>query len=180
MWFFRDPEREAPTQPGLLLSSADGVVADITPVGAGELLGKSGVRIGVFMNIFNVHVNRAPCDAEVVSTEHVPGAFLDVRNPEAAFRNESTTTKLTVDHGGSSHTLAVRQIAGLVARRIVTDLAPGQKVQRGQRMGMIKFGSRVELWVPAELVGRVCVAVGDRAVAGRTVLVAASEDGNPR
>lgn len=172
MWFFRDPERPTPGEPGLLLSSADGIVADITPIGAGELLGRPGVRIGVFMNVFDVHVNRAPCDAEVVGTHYTPGTFLDVRHPDAAFRNEAATTRLAVDHGGERHTVAVRQIAGLIARRIVTDLAPGQKVRRGQRMGMIKFGSRVELWVPAELVGRICVGVGERTLAGRTVLVA--------
>jgi len=173
MWFFRDPERQVPADPAAFVSSADGVVADITPVGPGELLGAAGTRIGVFMNIFDVHVNRVPCDGEVLSTQHTPGAFLDVRKPEAAFRNESATTLLAVEHGGRRHTVAVRQVAGLVARRIVTDLAPGQKVTRGQRMGMIKFGSRLELWLPKELVGTICVAVGDRAIAGRTVLATA-------
>ena len=173
LWFFRDPERPAPSDPAALISSADGVVADITPVGPDELLGKPGLRIGVFMSIFNVHVNRVPFDAEVLSTEHTPGAFLDARHPEAAFRNESATTKLAVAHNGKNHTIAVRQVAGLIARRIVTDVHPGQKTCRGQRMGMIKFGSRVELWVPDELVGEVCVQVGDRSVAGQTVLVTA-------
>jgi phosphatidylserine decarboxylase len=176
MWFFRDPDRLVPDEPGVFVSSADGVVADITPVGPGEALGVEGTRVGVFMNIFSVHVNRVPCDAQVVSIEHHDGAFLDVRNPEAAFRNESATVRLSVTRDGRRHEVIVRQVAGLIARRIVTDLAPGQKVHRGQRMGMIKFGSRLELWVPAELVGEVRVAVGDHAVAGQTVLVAAPKE----
>jgi phosphatidylserine decarboxylase len=176
MWFFRDPDRLVPDEPGVFVSSADGIVADITPVGPGEALGVEGTRIGVFMNIFNVHVNRVPCDAQVVSIDHQPGVFLDVRKPEAAFRNESATIRLSVTHGGRQHAVLVRQVAGLVARRIVTDLSPGQQVHRGQRMGMIKFGSRLELWVPVELVGDIRVSVGDPAVAGQTVLVAAPKE----
>ena len=176
LWFFRDPQRTIPDEPGAFVSSADGIVADITPVGPEEALGAAGTRIGVFMNVFNVHVNRIPCDGKVVSVDHTPGKFLDVRKPEAAFKNESTTIRMSVSHGGKQHTILVRQIAGLVARRIVTDLAPGQEVQRGQRMGMIKFGSRLELWVPTELVGKVRVAIGDQAVAGETVLLTAPKE----
>jgi phosphatidylserine decarboxylase len=176
IWFFRDPDRTIPDEPGVFVSSADGVVADITPVGPGEALGVEGTRIGVFMNVFNVHVNRAPCDAQVVSVVHQPGVFLDVRKPEAAFRNESATIRLNVTHADRQHQVLVRQVAGLVARRIVTDLAPGRNVRRGQRIGMIKFGSRLELWLPAELVGEIRVAVGDPALAGQTVLVAAPKE----
>jgi len=176
IWFFRDPQRDVPDEPGAFVSSADGVVADITPVAPDEALGVEGTRIGVFMSIFNVHVNRAPCDGQVVSIEHHPGVFLDVRKPEAAFRNESATIRMTVAHGGREHPVLVRQVAGLVARRIVTDLSPGEQVRRGQRIGMIKFGSRLELWVPRELVGEVRVSVGDVAVAGVTVLVAAPRE----
>lgn len=176
IWFFRDPERDVPGEPGVFVSSADGVVADITPVAPDEALGVEGTRIGVFMSIFNVHVNRAPCDGQVVSVEHHSGVFLDVRKPEAAFKNESATIRMTVTHGGREHPVLVRQVAGLVARRIVTDLSPGEQVRRGQRMGMIKFGSRLELWVPRELVGEVRVSVGDPAVAGVTVLVAAPKE----
>ncbi|HUS91040.1 MAG TPA: phosphatidylserine decarboxylase [Phycisphaerae bacterium] len=172
-WFFRDPDRQVPGEPGLFVSPADGVVADVTPLGPDSALGTDGTQIGVFMSIFSVHVNRMPCDATVVAVQHRPGAFLDVRKPQAALRNESTTIRLTVAHGGREHPVIVRQVAGLVARRIVTDLVPGSAVRRGQRFGMIKFGSRLELLVPRELVGEVRVAVGDRAVAGRTVLLAA-------
>lgn len=176
IWFFRDPNRDAPDEPGVFVSSADGVVADITPVGPDEALGAAGTRIGVFMSIFNVHVNCVPCDGQVVSIEHNPGVFLDVRKPEAAFRNESTTIRFSVTHGGRKHTILVRQIAGLVARRIVTDLSPDQQVRCGERMGMIKFGSRLELWLPRELVGDIRVSVGDPAIAGVTVLAAAPKE----
>ncbi len=173
VWFFRDPQRVVPDGPGLFVSPADGTVTDVTPVGADSPLGAEGVRIGVFMSIFDVHVNRAPCDGHVESVEHRDGVFLDARKPEAAFRNESTTIRLTHALHGTDYPVVVRQVAGLIARRIVTDLREGQAVRRGERMGMIKFGSRLELLVPRALAGAVRVAVGDRAVAGRTVLVAA-------
>lgn len=175
IWFFRDPERDVPGEPGVFVSSADGVVADITPVAPDEALGVEGTRIGVFMSIFNVHVNRAPCDGRIEAVEHRDGAFLDVRKPEAAFKNESATIRMTHRCGGREHPVVVRQIAGLVARRIVTDLAKGRDVRRGQRIGMIKFGSRLELLLPRPLVGEVRVAVGQKVFAGRTVLVAAPE-----
>jgi len=171
--FFRDPSRTPPEEDGAFLSPADGTVADITNIGPDSALGTDGVKVGVFMSIFNVHVNRSPCDGRVRSVEHNDGTFLDVRKPEAAFRNESTTIHMTHVRGGREHTIVVRQIAGLIARRIITDLAVGQEMGRGERIGMIKFGSRLELLVPRELVGEVRVAVGQPALAGRTVLVAA-------
>lgn len=174
--FFRDPERDVPPGEWLLVSPADGRVADITPVGADSPLGRAGVKVGVFMNIFNVHVNRCPASGRVVRIEHVPGAFLDVRDPLAFERNESTTVTLAHERGGREHPVVFRQVAGLVARRIVTDLAEGRQVRRGERMGMIKFGSRLELLVPDELVGEVRVSVGDRVRAGQSVLVAAPQE----
>jgi phosphatidylserine decarboxylase len=173
MWFFRDPDRNVPEEPGVFVSPADGVVADVTPIGPDSALGVDGLQVGVFMSIFSVHVNRSPCDGRVEGIEHHAGAFLDVRKPQAAWQNESTTIRLACDFGGRTHRIVVRQVAGLIARRIVTDLAKGQTVRRGQRIGMIKFGSRLELLVPRELVGEVRVAVGAKAVAGKTVLIAA-------
>ena len=175
LWFFRDPDRTGPDEQGVFLSPADGVVADVTPVGPDSDLGAEGTKVGVFMSIFNVHVNRAPRDGRIEAVEHRDGAFLDVRKPEAAFKNESATIRMTHRCGGREHPVVVRQIAGLVARRIVTDLAKGRDVRRGQRIGMIKFGSRLELLLPRPLVGEVRVAVGQKVFAGRTVLVAAPE-----
>lgn len=172
--FFRDPDR-TPPEGAILVSPADGVVTDITPVGADSELGCDGTRVGVFMSVFNVHVNRAPCDGEVTDITHNPGAFLDVRKPEAAYRNESATVKLVRRADGTEHTILVRQIAGLVARRIVTDLSPGQQVAIGERIGMIKFGSRLEVFWPRELSGQVCVSVGQKALAGETVVLGSRE-----
>lgn len=191
LWFFRDPDRTTPDDEYLLISPADGHVADITNVGADSPLGCEGVKIGIFMNIFDVHVNRSPAAARVVSCEHMDGAFLDARDPTAATRNESTTIRLACTRGGNNqdkeYPLAIRQVAGLIARRIVTDLAEGQQLRRGQRIGMIKFGSRVELFVPRELVGRVEVRLAQRVLAGTTVLVSpprldtsAGNDGDER
>jgi len=171
VWFFRDPERRIPDEPGVFVSPADGRVTDITPVGPDGPLGRDGVRIGVFMSLFDVHVNRCPDAARVERIQHRPGALLDARDPGASERNESATITMTVRRDGREYPFVVRQIAGLVARRIVTDLSEGDRVARGQRIGMIKFGSRLELLVPRELAAEVRVRVADRVRAGETVLV---------
>jgi len=176
LWFFRDPDRAIPQAEGLLVSPADGRVADITRVGADSPLGRDGVKIGIFMSVFDVHVNRSPAAARVVRFKHSEGAFLDARDPQAGLRNRSTTIHLAHRRRGTDHPLVVRQIAGLIARRVVTDLSEGQELARGQRIGMIKFGSRVELFVPKELAGRVRAQVGRRVRAGDTVLIAAGEE----
>ncbi len=173
LWFFRDPQRTAPEGPGLMVSPADGKVTDITPVGEDSPLGQRGVKIGIFMNIFSVHVNRCPVESRVEHVEHSPGVFLDARNPLAAERNESTTIYLTCEQDGRDQRVVLRQVAGLIARRIVTDVQVGQTLQRGQRIGMIKFGSRCELLVPATLAPEVRVVPGQCVKAGLTVLVAA-------
>jgi len=170
LWFFRDPERTTPQDEGLFIAPADGRIADITNIGPDSELGRDGVRIGIFMNIFNIHLSRCPVDGVVESIEHRPGLFLDVRNPHASERNESTTIRLKYQHQGAEYPVVFRQIAGLVARRIVTDLVQGQLVTRGQRVGMIKFGSRLELLVPTELVSKVCVEIGQISRGAETVL----------
>lgn len=175
IWFFRDPDRHAPEQDGLLISPADGRVADVTQIGPESPLGRDGLQIGIFMNVFDVHVNRAPCDGRVESVTHRSGAFLDARDPNASQANESATIYMTHRRNGKDHPVVVRQIAGLIARRIVTDLSAGQQVVRGQRIGMIKFGSRVEVLVPPELAEEVRVQVGQRVRAGCTVLAAAEK-----
>lgn len=176
LWFFRDPDRTPPVGDNLFVSPADGVVSDITPLGPDSQLGCDGLRIGIFMNVFNVHVNRAPCDGEVVAVTHKPGAFLDVRHQDASERNESASIRLTHRRNGREYTVIVRQIAGLVARRIVTKLTPGQSVHRGRRFGMIKWGSRLEVLLPKELKGEVCVKPGLRAFAGETVIFRVQEE----
>ena len=176
LWFFRDPARTTPTGEGLFISPADGIVADITPLGPESKLAANGVQIGIFMNVFNVHVNRIPCDGQIEDITYQKGVFLDVRDPSASERNESATIRMAHTHNGQNYTVIVRQIAGLVARRIVTALEKGQTVTRGQRMGMIKFGSRLELLLPQELVGEVCVSIGQRVLAGETILVKCKQE----
>lgn len=177
--FFRDPERDGPQEASVFVSPADGVVTDVERIGRQSALGREGVKVGVFMSIFDVHVNRSPADARVEGVEHRGGAFLDARDPASAERNESATIRLTCTRGGAEHPVVVRQIAGLIARRIVTDLRAGQLLRRGERIGMIKFGSRLELLVPAELVGEVRVKAGDRARAGQTVVIAPPPGAGP-
>lgn len=171
LWFFRDPTRYPPRGENLIISPADGRVSDITPIGADSLLGEPGVRVGVFMSVFDVHVNRSPVACRVEQVEHVPGAFLDARNPLASERNESAAIFLAMKVGRLEYPLVIRQVAGLVARRIVTDLRPGQSLQTAERIGMIKFGSRMEVLVPQTLRPEVMVRIGDHVRAGETVLV---------
>jgi phosphatidylserine decarboxylase len=128
------------------------------------------VRIGVFMSVFSVHVNRCPCDGEVVSVRHNNGGYLDARDLRASEFNESVTVRLTHRIDGKEYPIVFRQIAGLVARRIVCHLQPGQSVQRGARMGMIKFGSRGELLLPEALAAEVLVRPGEKVNAGLSVL----------
>lgn len=171
VWFFRDPERAVPPGEDSFVSPADGCVADITPVGADSPLGCEGTQIGIFMNIFNVHVNRVPCSGRVESIHHQPGAFLDARNPDATTRNESTTIRMSHRQGTIEYPVLVRQVAGLVARRIVTTLTAGQVIEKGMRFGMIKFGSRLEIHVPNERIAEIHVRVGQKVKAGETVLL---------
>jgi phosphatidylserine decarboxylase len=171
LWFFRDPTRYPPQGEGLLISPCDGCVSDITPVGADSPLGEPGLRVGVFMNVFSVHVNRSPCDGRVEHVEHVPGAFLDVRNPLAYEKNESASIFMAIRLGGVEYPLVVRQVAGYVARRIVTDLRKDQPLTAAERIGMIKFGSRCEVLVPETLRPKVMVRIGDKVRAGESVLV---------
>ena len=168
--FFRDPRRRA-ADTEAFLAPADGKVADITPVGPDGPLGREGVRIGIFMSIFDVHVNRSPCAGKVAKIEHHRGGFADARRPEAAERNESATIVLSCRRGDVTFPVAIRQIAGLIARRIVTDLQVGQQLTPAQRIGMVKFGSRVELMVPAEQAHRVAVAAGASVRAGCTPVI---------
>jgi len=170
IWFFRDPERQPPEGEGLIVSPADGRVTDVTRLGPDSVLGCDGVQIGVFMSIFDVHVNRSPCSGTVESIEHKPGLFLDARNPAASQRNEAATIRIRHRRRDRDLPVVVRQIAGFVARRIVTDLTPGEEIGPAHRIGMVKFGSRLEVLMPDELAGEVTVTVGQKVRAGQTVL----------
>ena len=157
-----------PPTPTRSSSPADGKVAEVTELDHYDFLDGPAVRIGIFLSIFNVHVNRAPRAGRVLAMHYKPGEFLDARNPESAIRNEFMWIGFE-DAERPGLRFAVRQISGLLARRIVCALRPGQAVSRGEKFGMIKLGSRTELILPRDAV-RVEVAVGQTVQAGSTVV----------
>jgi phosphatidylserine decarboxylase len=167
--FFRDPTRTIPTAADVLVSPADGTVTHIDDSADADFPGGKAVRISIFLSIFNVHVNRAPRAGRVVEVRYFPGEFLDARHPRCGVANEQLWIDL--DDSASGRRLRIKQISGKLARRIVCWLKPGDLVQRGERFGMIKFGSRTEVCVPADLVAAVQVKVGDKVKGGSTVLV---------
>ncbi len=161
MAFFRDPERALPDGRDTWVSPADGMVSDITPIENDPLLGGPAVRVGIFLSVFNVHVNRAPCDAKVLKTVYKEGKFINaLKHDEASNDNESNTILLGDDAG--KPIAVVKQIVGLIARRIVNTATEGSTVTRGQRIGMIKFGSRTELVIPGWLQPEIKVKVGQK------------------
>lgn len=169
VYFFRDPRRRVPDEPGLVVSPADGKIAEITRLENDEFVGGPAVRIGIFLSIFNVHINRAPSAARVIRLAYKPGKFLNALNPASAWENECMTIALEEEESPHRR-MVVRQIAGLFARRIVCALRPGETVRRGHKFGMIKLGSRTELIVPDEAGLRIDVRVDDKVHAGTTVL----------
>jgi phosphatidylserine decarboxylase len=168
IYFFRDPHRDIPVDQNAIVSPADGVIAEVTELEHYDFLEGPAVRIGIFLSIFNVHINRSPREARVVAMHYKPGEFLNALNPESAIRNEFMWIGLE-DLERPGQRLAVRQISGLLARRIVCALRPGQTVRRGEKFGMIKLGSRTELILPRDAV-HVETAVGQVVKAGSTIL----------
>lgn len=172
--FFRDPERCLPEDGTLLVSPADGVVRDLEETAAPEGESFSGERsvqrIGIFLSIFNVHLNRAPCDWSVKERLYRKGHYHDARNPLAGQENEALLLGGQGHAGGLSFPLAVRQISGAIARRIVCEAKPGDAVSRGARYGMLKFGSRTEVYLPTGQDIEINVRVGDVVKAGETVI----------
>src|SRR3954470_2453852 len=159
--FFRDPERHVTAEQHAMVSPADGKVSDITDVDYDELLGGPAVRIGIFLSVFNVHVNRSPCDGKVLSITYKKGKFINaMKHNEASTDNESNT--VVIGEATSGKPIAVvKQIVGLIARRIIFTAEKGETIHRGQRIGMIKFGSRTELSIPKWLAPQVKVNIGD-------------------
>lgn len=169
--FFRDPERAVPAEQHAMVSPADGVVSDITDIEHDELLGGPAVRIGIFLSVFNVHVNRAPCDGRVIDVKYKKGKFINaMSHSQASEHNESNTLVLAEPHGDRPIAV-VKQIVGLIARRIICTSQVGDIVKRGDRIGMIKFGSRTELTIPKWLEPQIRVAVGQK-VRGAADIVA--------
>ncbi len=168
VYFFRDPARVTPDRAGLVISPADGVVQMIQPAVPPAELGldqRPLNRVSIFMNVFNVHVNRCPVDAEVVALAYRPGKFFNAALDKASEHNERQSVHFRTAEGVN---FCVVQIAGLVARRIKCDLTAGKKVRAGERFGIIRFGSRVDVYLPEGVQPQVCV--GQTTVAGETVL----------
>ena len=172
MAFFRNPRRSPPRGSGLIVSPADGTVTDIERVEEGEFLREPAVRIGIFLSLFNVHVNRSPASGSVEWLRRRQGAFHDARTEAARAENESQDIGIVRDDEGGPPgvRLLVRQIAGAIARRIVCPLEQGMPLDRGGLIGMIKFGSRTELYIPESCGAEVLVGVGSRVKGGTTAL----------
>jgi phosphatidylserine decarboxylase len=173
-FFFRDPDRAVPTRAGLILAPADGRVVSIAsvPPPPGLALGTAPrVRIATFLSVLDVHVNRAPCAGTVKAIAYHPGKFLNAAEDKASEENERNAIALELPDG---RTVAVVQIAGLIARRIVCEIEERQSLRAGQRIGLIRFGSRVDLYLPEGAAP--LVAVGQRMVAGETVMADLASD----
>ena len=173
--FFRDPERPVPMEQHVMVSPADGVVSDITEVADDALLGEPGIRIGIFLSVFNVHVNRAPCDGRVAKVEYKKGKFINAMNHNVASSDNESNTVLLVEPTGDRPVAVVKQIVGLIARRIIFPLSEGETVRRGDRIGMIKFGSRTELTIPLRLKPTVRVSVGQKVRGAADILAVLGE-----
>ena len=163
-YFFRDPERNGPRGDALVIAPADGRIVHITEVDEPTFLGGRALRISVFMNVFNVHVNRYPVSGVVRYVHYNPGKFLNAAVEKASLENEQMSVGIA--HGATR--VLMRQIAGLIARRIVTYSKVGDEARQGERMGLIRFGSRVDVFLPTTAAIR--VAVGQTTKAGMTVL----------
>jgi phosphatidylserine decarboxylase len=162
--FFRDPERIPPSEPGVILAPADGRIMEVVDVSEPLFLEGEATKIAVFMSLLDVHVNRSPAEGTVEFVRHVSGKFHAAFRPEASERNEHNLIGLMRD----DQRILVRQIAGIMARRIVCSVQPGDSLRAGQRLGMIKFGSRVEVYLPRGV--QPAVSVGDQVRGGLSII----------
>jgi phosphatidylserine decarboxylase len=162
--FFRDPDRISPREVDAVLSAADGTVADIMEIDEPEVMMRRCKRVGIFLSVFDVHVNRAPIDGRITFLQHYPGLYLDARLPECSIKNEAMAWAFEGERG----TLFVRQITGAIARRIVPWKQLGDTIRKGERFGMIRFGSRTEVYLPLD--AQITVKVGDKVKGGSTII----------
>jgi phosphatidylserine decarboxylase len=167
LWFFRDPHRTIPAGKGLIVSPGDGLVTETASITTTE---GALQRVSIFLSVIDVHVNRAPIGGTVSRVHYQKGRFLNAMNPASAERNEQNAVTLRGQGADAGFEVTFKQIAGLLARRIVCRCAAGQTVERGERVGLIKFGSRVDVLLPANAELR--VSVGDRVKGGASVLAA--------
>ena len=161
LYFFRDPQRTIPSEPGLIVSPADGHVMEVLDE---PLEGQPGRRISIFLSVFDVHVNRAPVEGEIRRIEYRPGRFYAAMRSRASAENEQNMFRIASSQGD----VVFKQIAGWIARRILCWKAVGDRVARGERVGMIRFGSRVDVWVPPDV--DILVRRGQKVAGGSSVL----------
>ncbi len=169
VYFFRDPERLVPDAPGLMVSPADGTVTHIDEVEEPDFIGGKALRVSIFLSVLSVHINRCPCDGKVKYLKYKKGDFVTAMSPDSSHRNEANDLGLETGDARAPRVL-VRQIAGILARRIVCAAREGEDLARGQRYGMIKFGSRTELFLPVDSGLKLKVKVGDPVRGGLTVI----------
>jgi phosphatidylserine decarboxylase len=162
--FFRDPERPGRRGDELIIAPADGKVVSVIPIHEPDVIGGPAIRVSIFMNVFNVHVNRYPANGTISFRRYRPGKFVNAAAEKAALENEQSDIGLTTPRG----VMLVRQIAGLIARRIITDHEKGHVAHQGARLGLIRFGSRVDVFLPAGT--EILVKEGDVTQAGVTVI----------
>jgi phosphatidylserine decarboxylase len=162
--FFRDPQRKAPDDPRAIVSPADGEVVEVRPAREEKFLGGDAQMVAIFLSVFDVHVNRAPIAGDIKLSQHVPGRFLNAMRAESALHNEHQILGLQ----DGDFRVTVRLIAGAVARRICMWSGPGARVERGQRIGMIRYGSRAEIYLPAGC--EVAVQVGEHVKGGESII----------
>lgn len=174
VYFFRDPPRFTPMREGLMVSPGDGIVQSITrcvPPSDLELGSDERIRVSIFLNVFNVHVNRIPYEGTVTRMHYVPGKFFNAALDKASEENERQLLKITMPNGKA---YGVVQIAGLVARRILCDAKEGQTVKSGERFGIIRFGSRVDIYLPLDTIPQ--VIVGQVSIGGETIIADLKSD----
>ena len=169
LYFFRDPERVIPPDEQILVAPADGRVIEITEVSEDKFLKEKALKISIFLSLFDVHINRAPLSGKVGWQNYTKGKFLVASNPLASARNECNEVGLISGNGGVK--ILLRQVAGIIARRIVCACAVNDSLTKGGRIGMIKFGSRTELYIPLRVVETVLVKLNDKTRGGATPLV---------
>ena len=164
LYFFRDPDRVTPADPKAVVAAADGVVQDIREMDEPEVARTKMKRVGIFLSVFNVHTNKAPIGGKVIYSKEHEGVYLDARDPDASGKNACRTWAFQNDRA----TIVVRQLTGLIARRIVGWSKVGDTVEKGDRFGMIRFGSRTEIYVPLD--AEITAKIGDRVEGGVTVI----------
>ncbi len=169
-YFFRHPNRKIPAGDNLVLSPADGRVIDIGETQENEFIKAESVRVGIFLSVFNVHVNRAPCKGQVAYLDYQKGKYLAAWHKDAPTRNERNTIGLAARRGSAGCKILLRQIAGIIAQRIVCDCKLNDMLDSGQPFGMIKFGSRTEIYIPKDRLQELNVKLGDKVTGGETVI----------